>query len=133
MSQKSNGRLTTWPQLRFSIVGGLLARPPEKGKLGQELERLASRCYRHPTKGTLVKFGVSTIERWYYQALRSTDPIEALGRKIRSDTGQTKAMSPQLLNILRQQHENYPNWSYQLHTDNLVALVEERPELASIP
>ncbi len=133
LSRKTSGRLTTWPQLRFSIVGELLARPPEKGKLRQELERLASRCYTHPTKGTLVKFGVSTIERWYYHALRSSDPIEALGRKIRSDTGRTKAMSPQLLDILRQQYEDYPNWSYQLHTDNLVALLEERPELGEVP
>jgi putative transposase len=129
MSEKSSGKLTDWAHLRFSIIGGLLARPPKKGNLRKELEALANRRYPHPTRDEWVSFGVSTIERWYYQALRSSDPIEALGRKVRSDAGQPTAMSSQLLNILRKQYEKYPNWSYRLHADNLTALVEQRPEL----
>jgi hypothetical protein len=35
MSKKSKGKLTTWAQLRFSIIGGLLARPPKKGELSK--------------------------------------------------------------------------------------------------
>lgn len=133
MSKKSKGKLTTWAQLRFSIIGGLLARPPKKGELSKELEDLASCCYPHPTKDEWVSFGASTIERWYYQALRSDDPIAALGRKVRSDAGQPTAMSPQLLNILQKQYEDYPNWSYQLHADNLAALVKKQPELGEGP
>ncbi len=71
-------RLSSWTQLRFSIIGGLLANPPKTGELCERLEILASRSYQHPTKDTLVTFGTSTIERWYYNALKSTDPIEAL-------------------------------------------------------
>jgi hypothetical protein len=40
--------LTTWAQLRFSIIGALLARPPSN--LGKAFERLAGKRYRHPTQ-----------------------------------------------------------------------------------
>lgn len=133
MSEKSTGKLTSWAQLRFSIIGGLLARPPQKGELQKELQVLASRQYPHPTEDRWVSFGASTIERWYYQALRSTDPIGALGRKVRSDAGQPTAMSSQLLNMLQRQYEDYPHWSYQLHADNLAALVAKQPELGEAP
>ena len=133
MSDKSNGPVFTWGQLRFSIIGPLLARPPAKKELGKELEILARRHYRHPSEDRWVTFGVSTIERWYYKALYASDPIKALERKIRSDAGKTTAMSPQLLAALRGQYANYSDWSYQLHADNLVALVEEQPELGDAP
>ena len=125
--------ITDWGQLRFSIIGGLLARPPEPGKLGEEIEILARRCYRHPCKDTWVTFGASTIERWYYRALNAQDPVAALGRKVRSDAGETKAMDAQLLTALQKQYAGYPHWSYKLHADNLTALVEERPELGEAP
>lgn len=133
MSEESRGKLTDWAQLRFSIIGGLLARPPEKGKLRKELEALSSRRYRHPTRDAWLSFGVSTIERWYYQAVRSSNPVEALGRKVRSDAGHHTAMSSSLLDILRKQYKDYPNWSYRLHADNLAALLAERPELGGVP
>lgn len=40
-----NKKITSWEQLRFSIIGGLLARTPEPGKLGEEIRTLAGRCY----------------------------------------------------------------------------------------
>ncbi len=126
-------RLSSWAQLRFSIIGGLLARPPKTGELCERLEILASRSYRHPTKNTLVTFGTSTIERWYYNALKSTDPIDALARKPRSDAGENRAMSSALLSELGRQYRNFSNWSYKLHSDNLIALVEEQPELGDAP
>jgi putative transposase len=133
MSKKSRGRLASWAQLRFSIIGGLLARPPKKGDLRREIEILASRSYQHPTRDVQVTFGVSTLERWYYQALRSNDPVQALKRKTRSDAGTTRAMSPELLGALARQYKNYSGWSYRLHADNVTALVKERPELGKAP
>lgn len=133
MNEKSRGKLTDWAQLRFSIIGGLLASPPKKGDLQKKFKCLASHCYPHPTEDKLVKFGVSTIERWYYQALGSEDPIQALGRKVRKDAGHQTAMSPRLLTLLKKQYEDYPKWSYQLHTDNLAALVSKEPELGKAP
>jgi hypothetical protein len=76
-------------------------------------------------------------ERWYYKALRSkTGPVEALKRKIRSDQGQHPSLSPQLAQVLAQQHRQHPNWSYQLHFDNLAVLVAQNPQpgpMASYP
>lgn len=132
MSKKSEKQLTNWAYFRFSIIGGLLAKPPDNGELGKEIEKLAGRCYRHPTKDEWVTFGASTIERWYYRALGSEDPIKALSRKIRSDAGSTPAMSPGLLTELGKQYANYRHWSYQLHTDNLAALVEMQPDLGAM-
>ena len=66
MDKKSKDWLMTWAQLRFSIIGGLLARPPMKGELGKQLQILAAQHYRHPSEDRWVCFGASTIERWYY-------------------------------------------------------------------
>ena len=70
-----------WAHLRFSVVGGLLASPPEKGDLRAELIRLAERSWRHPVTGQPVPFGLSTIERWYYAALRVQNPVAAPHRR----------------------------------------------------
>ena len=133
MSEKFNLPAITWAQLRFSIIGGLLARPPCKGQLGKQLQILAGRHYRHPTQDKWITFGASTLERWYYKALNAEDPIKALDRKLRSDAGKTKAMSPQLLAALKSQYQRYPDWSYKLHSDNLAALVEQQPQLGDQP
>ena len=129
MGKRSNTPAITWSQLRFSIIGGLLARPPCKGQLGKELQILASQHYRHPSEDKWITFGVSTLQRWYYKALNAEDPIKALDRKLRSDAGKTKAMSPQLLAALKSQYQRYQDWSYKLHSDNLAALVEQQPQL----
>ena len=126
-------KITDWGQLRFSVIGPLLTSPPEKGKLGKSIRLLADRSYQHPFKDEWIRFGASTIERWYYQAMGSDDPVASLGRQVRSDAGSNKALSSRLLGELARQYKHYPHWSYQLHTDNLAALVEEQPELGRAP
>lgn len=126
-------KITDWGQLRFSVIGPLLTSPPEKGELGKSIRLLAGRSYRHPFKDELVSFGVSTIERWYYRAVGSNDPVAALSRQVRSDAGNSKSMNSVLLEELARQYNRYPHWSYQLHADNLAALVEEKPELGEAP
>ena len=123
-----------WARFRFSVIGQLLASPPEHGELAQELKKLAERRYRHPTKpDEWIVIGVSTIEKWYYQVKGVDDPIAVLRRKVRSDAGLSKAMTPALLVALGGQYNRYRSWSYQLHRDNLVALVAEQPALGSAP
>lgn len=126
-------KITNWGQLRFSVIGPLLTSPPKKGQLGKEIRLLAGRCYRHPHKDEWIHFGASTIERWYYQAQGADDPVAALSRQVRSDAGNTRALNGQLLAELANQYKRYPHWSYQLHTDNLTALVEEKPQLGKEP
>lgn len=133
MRKNSQSRIESWPQLRFSIIGGLLASPPERGELGKKLKSLAEKVYQHPCKDGSITFGASTIERWYYKALNGNDPVGDLDRKPRSDIGQKTALSNELLVELGTQYCNFPHWSYQLHTDNLLALIEEKPELGNPP
>ncbi len=133
MKKNSGSRLHSWAQLRFSIIGGLLANPPGPGELGKQIKQLASCRYQHPCKDAFVTFGASTIERRYYKALNGNDPVGDLDRKPRSDLGKKTALSKQMLMELGKQYCNFPHWSYQLHTDNLLALIEEKPELGSPP
>lgn len=133
MDQKPLKPLIDWALFRFSVVGCLLSRPPAKGELQKELLLLSQKTWHHPITGKLVKFGTSTLERWYYNALKSNDPVAALARKVRKDAGQTWAISPDLLAELCKQYKWYSHWSYQLHYDNLSALVKELPELGEMP
>src|SRR5271157_980543 len=67
MGEETRGRRVheRWAHLRFSVIGQLLAAPPDKGELKAAIEGLAARTWRHPTTGEPVRFGFSTIERWY--------------------------------------------------------------------
>ena len=127
------GRISDWGEFRFSIIGGLLANPPKHSQLQRELEKLSNQQYLHPTKNCRVSFSLSTIERWYYKALKSDNPVQALGRKVRIDCGESRAMNSELLKHLHNQYQTYPHWSYQLHADNLAVCVEQEPELGKAP
>jgi putative transposase len=123
-----------WAQLRFSVVGQLLAAPPPKGELRGELVKLAARTWRHPTTGEPVRFGVSTLERWLHKARKERhDPVGVLRRKVRADAGRQASMSDAVRQALLEQYAAHKSWSAQLHHDNLVALAEKRPELRPLP
>lgn len=123
-----------WARLRFSIVGRLLAAPPKHGELQAELKRLSEREWRHPISQEAIRFGISTIERWYYQALAaSKDPVVALRRQPRSDAGQHGKVSAPLRTLIKTQYEEHPTWRYQLHLDNLAVEIEKDPSLGPLP
>jgi transposase InsO family protein len=123
-----------WARLRFSVVGPLLASPPPRGELQARLQELAGQKWRHPITAQWVRFGLSTIERWYYLTLHEKqDPVAALQRKLRSDLGQHPALSLALREALVLQYRQHPNWSYQLHADNLAVLAQQKPELGLAP
>jgi len=123
-----------WAHFRFSVIGALLAAPAPRGQLQARLQELAAKKWRHPISGEWACFGLSTIERWYYKALGAKEgPVEVLRRKIRSDQGKHPALSSSLAELLAGQYRQHPAWSYQLHADNLAILVEQRPELGSMP
>jgi len=123
-----------WARFRFSVIGPLLAAPPDRGDLQEQLKSLAAKKWHHPISGQRVQFGLSTIERWFYRARNAKrDPVEALRRKIRSDHGRHPSVSPKLSELLTNQYRQHPNWSYQLHTDNLVVLNEKEPTLGAAP
>ena len=122
-----------WARLRFAVVGHLLVKPPEYGELGRALAELAAQRWTHPSTGELTQFALSTIERWYYAAACSDDPIRTLRKRVRSDVGQRRVLGAKLLAELEKQYRAHPSWSYQLHADNLKALIEEKPSLGPAP
>lgn len=123
-----------WARFRFSVIGELLACPPEKGQLQKAIRRLAQNNYRHPIDADRrIALGASTIERWYYKAKAASDPISALGRKIRTDAGVRWSMSEPVLAALQAQYRAHPRWNVQLHYDNLKALADEQPRLKPLP
>lgn len=121
-----------WARLRFGVVGALLAAPPPRGELQNELKKLVGKQWRHPITGEPGTFGFSTIERWYYDAKNEADPVAVLRRKVRKDAGQFRAISPVVAEVLRDQYRDHPSWTYQLHADNLAAELRRR-ELGEAP
>ena len=120
-----------WALLRFSIVAGLLADPPAKGALQEALRELSRREWRHPTDGESVRFGTSTIERWYYLAKAEADPMGVLRRRVRCDKG-LQHVPEAVRAAARKQYADHPTWTYQLHHDNLVELARVEP-LGEVP
>jgi transposase InsO family protein len=136
MSNNTNDASTYqahWARFRFSIIGPLLAAPPENGELKQILTELSKKQWRHPVTGTPIYFSVPTLERWLYRAKRSHDPIQALRIKRRSDADQARALSAELKQMIQQQYRAHPSWSYQLHIDNLATLIKQAPALRQMP
>src|SRR5271157_4937841 len=104
MTQQARGPRVheRWAHLRFSVIGQLLAAPPPKGELRAQIEALAGRQWRHPITGEPARFGFSTIERWFYRALKERrDPVGVLRRKLRTDAGQQPAMSDAVRQVVR--------------------------------
>lgn len=122
-----------WARFRFSIIGPLLASPPEKGQLKNALQELADKQWLHPITTLPVTFGLSTIERWYYRVRKEADPVNALRSKQREDAGQLRVLSIAIKQAIKDQYNAHKGWSYQLHADNLQALTEQEPELGNAP
>jgi transposase InsO family protein len=133
MSRHERSARLRWAELRFSIIGTLLSSPPAAGELAERLLELSQRQYTHPSSGEPVRFGVSTIERWYYQARAAQQPIVALERKVPKHAGSHPSVSAALCTAIAAQHRQHPSWSYQLHYDNLRALADKTPALGPLP
>jgi len=74
----------------------------------------------------------STIERWYYRALKSADPVGALDRKVRTDAGETQAMSVELLATLGEQYRTFRIGATSC-TPKPGGAGREKPELGEAP
>ena len=121
-----------WARLRFSIIGPLLAAPPEAGQLHAALTALASKTWRSPD-GLDAHFAVSTLERWYYAARRANDPIAILRNRLRADVGCFPSMTPPVIEALVAQYRQHSGWSVQLHVDNLRCALGNDAVLPSYP
>jgi transposase InsO family protein len=122
-----------WARLRFSIIGPLLASPPEPGELGVLLRELAQKTWRHPTTEAPLCFSVSTLERWYYVCRDAQDPLHALERRVPRHAGTHPAITAGLARAIAAQYREHPGWTAQLHYDNLVTLARVDPTLGPMP
>ena len=121
-----------WAHFRFSVVGSLLSSPPARGALKTAIRSLAEKTWCHPITGRDVRFSAVTIERWYYMARRGhDDPVAVLRRAVRKDRGKV-SLAAALAQRLLLQYRDHPHWSYQLHYDNLAALVKADPALGRL-
>ena len=122
-----------WARFRFSVVGSLLSSPPARGELKAAIESLADKLWTHPVTGHDVCFAAKTIESWYYRARRERDdPVGVLRQAVRKDCGKV-SLQPALIAVLAKQYQEYRHWTYQLHYDNLKALVKADEQLGSLP
>src|SRR5271170_6088948 len=122
-----------WARFRFSVVGSLLSSPPARGALYSAIRSLAAMTWSHPVTGREARFSAVTIARWYYTARRvRDDPVGALRRAVRKDCGKV-SLAAALAERLQFQYRDHPHWSYQLHYDNLAALVKADPSLGRLP
>lgn len=120
-------------RFRFSVIGPLLTSPPPSGELHSSIAALAERSWKHPVTGSPTRYSFSTIERWYYTARDAPNPVEALRRSVRSDVGRRPSISSAFHDAARALHQRHPDWTFQLHHDNLRALVDEDPSHGPLP
>jgi putative transposase len=133
MSQAEESCAQRWARFRFFIIGPLLAAPPNSGEGSKRLAELAAVTYRHPITGEPVRFGASSIERWYYRAKDASNPTSALRTRIRSDRGLQPSICARVEELIVEQHRANPDWTFQLIYDNVAVTAAERDELTTIP
>jgi putative transposase len=126
------GRLR-WARMRFSIIGQLLASPPEPGDLARRIAELADKSWRHPTSGAVLRLSPKTIERMYYLARGEDDPVGALARKVPKHAGTRPSVTVAVTAAIECQYEQHRGWTYQLHHDNLVVLAKKDAALCPMP
>ena len=103
-----------------------MAAPPAPRQLGAAFLALAAKTWRHPVSGLDVRFGASTLERWYYRARGAADPVAALKDALRGDEGGFPSLTAVALAALTLQYREHPGWTAQLHLDNLRVACKER-------
>lgn len=123
-----------WAEFRFGVIGALLSAPPESGELRTRLKELAAKEWKHPIRRETFRISLPTIERWYYQSLKhGKDPVGSLRRKLRSDSGTTRHLTPEIKNWLQTNYREHGSWSGRLHSDNLKAWLEQNPQCGQAP
>jgi len=113
-------------QFRLKIIGSLLASPPEKGDLKNQLAQLAQKPWLHPLSGETVHYSIPTLERWYYKSKKEKEnQLNVLGTVLRNDKGVFKSLNQSVCDALGKQYAEHDGWSIQLHYDNLLVRIEE--------
>ncbi|MBT3786242.1 transposase family protein [bacterium] len=133
-NEENLSRSETWAAFRLSVIGHLLASPPQRGELQTAILELSEREWEHPVTKKAVHIGFSTIEGWYYEARKlGANPIKVLAQKRRKDTGRFSTMSAAIKEALISLHGQHTRWSHRLHYDNLLVMAQADMSLGSVP
>ena len=122
-----------WARLRFSIIGPLLASPPQRGQLADRIAKLAATPWKHPTSSEELYLSGKTIEKLFYAARGAADPLVALARKVPKHAGTHPSVSLALATAIETQYAEHRSWIYQLHYDNLVVVAKQEDSLRPMP
>lgn len=90
---------------RAEIVGAICHREMSRGELAIAIRTIAECRYRPPGRRASKRFGISTLERWYYAYRRGG--LEALRPSPRSDRGRARELTDAqraLLLEIRREH-----------------------------
>lgn len=133
MHAKNLSTRERWGLLRFSIIGPLLMSPPEAGQLAVAIAELARRRWEHPSTTLPVQFSAKSIERWFYAAKASADPICVLERKVPSHAGTQPSLSQSAIREITEMRGDHTTWSAQLLYDNLKCIAKTQPDIGEVP
>ena len=124
---------TLWARFRFSVVGSLLSSPPARGALKTAIRSLAEKTWsssHHRTRRPVLGCHHRAVVL-HWRGAEHDDPVAVLRRAVRKDCGKVSLASAVAQRLLLQ-YRDHPHWSYQLHYDNLAALVKADPALGPL-
>jgi len=127
-------RSESMAQFRLKIIGSLLASPPDKGDLKNQLTSLAQKFWIHPLSGESIRYSLPTLERWYYKARKHPKTLlKILRTRQRSDKGVVKSLNKSVCDALSRQYAEHKGWSIQLHYDNLLVRIKTETLQSTLP
>jgi putative transposase len=106
MDDKTKRDIALW---RIGVLGSLVSARLEHGDRVRLFEEIAARVYEMPPAGKLVELSPRTVESWYY-AYRQGG-FEALCPGTRSDCGQSRAIAPEIAELILRAKREKPRRS----------------------
>lgn len=105
MDDKTKRAIALW---RLGVLGALVSARLEHGDRVQLFQELAARVHQMPD-GRVVELSPRTIESWYYAHKRGG--FEALYPSTRSDCGQSRAIAPDIAELILRAKREKPRRS----------------------
>ena len=105
MDDKAKRDIALW---RLGVLGALVSARLEHGDRRQLFSEIAARAHQMPD-GKVVELSARTIESWYYAHRRGG--FEALYPGTRSDCGQSRAIAPEIAELILRAKREKPRRS----------------------
>jgi putative transposase len=116
---------------RAMVIGEMATQQLMHGELTSQLRALAQKRFRPPGAVRTRRFGVSTLERWYYRYRRSG--LKALRPERRRDAGRARRISAAERDLLLAIRAEYPHASVPLILRTLCVAGVLAPGAVSAP